>query len=151
MKRSIVPVMALGLTACLALPAAAQELPPVAVYQAMLDANKSSGWVQFREFGGHQLVYFTPLQTMHCRLSEIRYSVNSDALDKTFPLVDCIKALPFSLPSDAGLEAIAIQLAPGEAKSVTVQVVWSDGAESETLTFVPCDGVGDQTCAQPAP
>ena len=88
---------------------------------------------------------------MHCRLSEIRYSVNSDALDKTFPLVDCIKALPFSLPSDAGLEAIAIQLAPGEAKSVTVQVVWSDGAESETLTFVPCDGVGDQTCAQPAP
>ena len=143
--------MALGLTACLALPAAAQELPPVAVYQAMLDANKSSGWVQFREFGGHQLDYFTPLQTMHCRLSEIRYSVNSNALDKTFPLVDCIKALPFSLPSDAGLEAIAIQLAPGEAKSVTVQVVWSDGAESETLTFVPCEGVGDRTCAQPAP
>ncbi|WP_127520085.1 hypothetical protein [Mesorhizobium sp. Z1-4] len=151
MKRSIVPVMALGLSASLALPAAAQELPPVAVYQAMLDANKASGWVQFREFGGRQLVYFTPLQTMHCRLSEIRYSVNSEALDRTFPLVDCVPALPFSLPSDAGLEAIAIELAPGEAKSVTVQVVWSDGAESEALTFVPCEGVGDQSCAQPAP
>lgn len=142
--------MSLAFAAGMAFPAPAQELPPIAVYEAMLEANKTSGWVQFREFGGHQLVYFTPLQTMHCRLSEIRYSINSEALDRTFPLVDCVPALPFSLPSDAGLEAIAIELAPGEAKSVTVQVVWSDGSESEVRTFVPCEGVGDQSCALPA-
>lgn len=150
MKRTALPALSLAFAAGLAFPALAQELPPIAVYEAMLEANKTSGWVQFREFGGHQLVYFTPLQTMHCRLSEIRYSINSEALDRTFPLVDCVPALPFSLPSDAGLEAIAIELAPGEAKSVTVQVVWSDGSESEVLTFVPCEGVGDQSCALPA-
>ncbi|MBO6540556.1 MAG: hypothetical protein JJ969_14295 [Rhizobiaceae bacterium] len=151
MKHFALPAVSLALATGVAMPAHAQELPPVAVYQAMLEANKGSGWVQFREFGGRQLVYFTPLQTMHCRLSEIRYSVNSEALDQTFPLVDCVPALPFSLPSDAGLDAIAIELASGEAKLVTVQVVWADGAESEVLSFVPCEGVGDQTCALPAP
>ncbi|MBO6900315.1 MAG: hypothetical protein JJ864_03130 [Rhizobiaceae bacterium] len=150
MRRTALHALSLAFLVAPASPSPAQELPPVAVYEAMLEANSGSGWVQFREYGGRQLVYFTPLQTMHCRLSEIRYSVNSNALDKTFPLVDCVKALPFSLPSDAGLEAIAIELAPGEAKSVTVQVVWSDGSESEVRTFVPCEGVGDQSCALPA-
>lgn len=148
MKRLTPLAVALLCPAALAGSALAQDLPPVTVYQAMLDANRATGWVQFREFGGRQLVYFTPLQTMHCRLSEIRYSVNSDALDQTFPLVDCVPALPFSLPSDSGLEDIAISLAPGEAKTVTVQAVWSDGTETEIVTYKPCGGVGDSTCAQ---
>jgi hypothetical protein len=103
---------------------------------------------QFRDYDGRQWVYFTPLQTMHCRLSEIRYSVNSDALDQTFDLVDCNPAQPFSLPSDSGVEDIAVTFSPGEARTVTVQVVWSDGAESEIMTYRPCEGVGDSTCAQ---
>ena len=53
------------------LPAKAQEndeeeykaqIPDVAIYKAMLDANKQTGWVQFREFSGQQLIYFTALQ-----------------------------------------------------------------------------------------
>ena len=57
------------------------QIPDVGIYKAMLDANKQTGWVQFREFAGRQLIYFTALQTMHCRLKEVRYSVNTDALD----------------------------------------------------------------------
>jgi hypothetical protein len=148
MKRLSASVPALLCTAIMVTPLMAQEAPPVEVYQAMLEANRASGWVQFREYDGRQLVYFTPLQTMHCRLSEIRYSINSDALDRTFPLVECVPALPFSLPGDAGLEDIAISLSPGEARTVTVQVVWSDGAESEIVTYGPCEGVGDSTCAR---
>jgi hypothetical protein len=141
-------VVALSGALLAAAPAIAQEPPPLATYQAMLDANRASGWVQFREYDGRQWIYFTPLQTMHCGLSEVRYSINSDALDKTFPLVECVPALPFSLPDDSGPEDIAIVLDSGEAQTLTVQVVWSDGALSEVLTFRPCEGVGESACAQ---
>ena len=91
------------------LPAKAQEtdeeeykaqIPEVAIYKAMLDANRQPGWVQFRDFAGKQLVYFTALQTMRCRLSEIRYSVNSEALDRRFPLGTCDPQQPFNMPAD---------------------------------------------------
>ena len=39
------------------------RIPPAAVYQSMLDANKSTGWVQFRNFNGQQLIYYTSLPT----------------------------------------------------------------------------------------
>lgn len=124
-------------------------LPPVAVYQAMLDANRQGGWVQFRNYDGHQWVYFTALQTMHCRLSQIRYSINSQALDAQFPLVDCNPQNPFALPPDAGVEEIALRLPAGTAQSVAVQVVWDDGRVSEIAVYEPCSNVGEQSCASP--
>jgi hypothetical protein len=127
--------------------ATAQELPAKSIYEAMLTANKASGWVAFRNFNGNQLLYFTPLQTMHCRLSEIRYSINSGALDQRFELVPCNKQMPFAMPSDVAPERIYLTLPPGTAETVTVQVVWDDGQESEILTFKPCDNVGESTCA----
>ena len=133
-------------------PAAAQtnsRIPPMAVYQAMLNANKATGWVQFRNYNGRQLLYFTALQTMHCRLAEIRYSVNSTLLDKTFALVPCNPALPMSLPPKAGLKDIAVSLPLGSAEMVAVQVTWQDGSASEMALYRPCPNVGDQTCALP--
>lgn len=124
-------------------------LPPVAVYHAMLDANRQGGWVQFRNYDGHQWVYFTALQTMHCRLSQIRYSINSQALDAQFPLVDCNPQNPFALPPDAGVEEIALRLPAGTAQSIAVQVVWDDGRESEIAVYEPCSNVGEQSCASP--
>lgn len=124
------------------------ELPDVSIYKAMLDANKQTGWVQFREYGDKQLIYFTGLQVMHCRLSEIRYSVNSDALDKRFPLGACDPQLPFNLPSDNTNEYVYISLAAQEAQTIAVQVVWDDGAGSEIIVYKPCDNVGDATCAR---
>lgn len=127
--------------------ALAQDLPPKQLYEAMLEANKTSGWVSFRNYDGRQLVYFTALQTMHCRLSEIRYSINSADLDKTFAVVPCNPQNPFALPPDSKLEDIVVSLPLGTAGTVAVQAVWDDGAETAVMVYKPCDNVGDQTCA----
>ncbi len=122
-----------------------KKIPDVSIYRAMLDANKDSGWVVFRNYSGKQLIYFTALQTMHCRLSAIRYSINSDALDKEFPLGECDPQLPFNLPD--GPEYIYLTLPLGEAKTVAVQVLWDDGAGSEIVVYKPCENVGESTCS----
>ncbi|MDW5315830.1 hypothetical protein [Rhizobium sp. PL01] len=149
--------LALAFAGALSLPAFAQEaddeeeykpvLPDVAIYKAMLDANKQTGWIQFRNYDDKQLIYFTALQTMHCRLSEIRYSVNSDTLDKRFPLGKCNPQIPFNLPDSDTNEYIYISLPAGEAKTLAIQAVWDDGAGSEIVVYKPCEGVGDATCA----
>lgn len=125
------------------------ELPDMQIYKAMLDANKQPGWVQFRDFAGKQIVYFTALQTMHCRLQEIRYSVNSDALDQRFPLGECDVQQPFNLPADdPDGKYMYRDFAPGEVKTLTIQVVWQDGSGSEIVTYRPCDNIGESTCAR---
>ena len=125
------------------------ELPDMSMYKAMLDANRQPGWVQFRDFAEKQLIYFTALQTMRCRLKEVRYSINSDALDKRFPLGPCDPQQPFNLPADdADNKYIYLELKPGEAKTLTIQVVWEDGAGSEIVTYRACDHIGESTCAR---
>jgi hypothetical protein len=125
------------------------ELPDMAMYKAMLDANRQPGWIQFREFGGRQIIYFTALQTMRCRLSEVRYSVNSDVLDQRFPLGPCDPQQPFNIPDgdDPG-KWMYIEFPTGQAKTVTIQAVWADGSGSEIVTYRPCDDVGEGTCAR---
>lgn len=125
------------------------RVPPVSVYQAMLKVNKESGWVQFRNYDKRQLIYFTALQTMHCRLKEIRYSANSLALDKRFELVPCNPLNPFALPSDAPIGATLIEYPYGTVKQMAVQVIWEDGTESDVMVYEPCPNVGEQTCAYP--
>ena len=145
--------LALAFILAAACPAAAQEdeedyrpqIPDVSIYKAMLDANKQTGWIQFRNFSGRQLIYFTALQTMHCRLSEVRYSINTDTLDKRLPLAKCNPQLPFNLPEDN--DHIYISLKPNEAETVAVQAVWDDGSGSEIVIYKPCDGSGEATCA----
>ena len=125
------------------------ELPDMQIYKAMLEANRQPGWVQFREFSGRQIIYFTALQTMRCRLSEVRYSVNSDALDQRFPLGPCDPQQPFNIPdSDDPGKWIYIERPSGDAKTLTIQVVWADGSGSEIVTYRPCDNVGESTCAR---
>ena len=149
------PLLAALLLIAGSLPAGAQEdeeeqyraqIPDVSIYKAMLDANKQTGWVQFREFAGRQLIYFTALQTMHCRLKEVRYSINSDALDKTFPMAECDPQLPFNLPSDDTNNWLYIELKPGEAETIAVQAVWDDGSGSEIVVYQPCKNP-EATCA----
>lgn len=122
------------------------QLPDMSLYRSMLDANKQSGWIAFRNYAGQQLIYFTALQTMHCRLSKIRYSINSDVLDKEFPIGSCDPQLPFNLPD--GPEYIYLSLPPGTASTVAVQVLWDDGAGSEIVVYKPCENVGESTCTR---
>ncbi|MDA4846341.1 hypothetical protein [Hoeflea poritis] len=125
------------------------QVPPQALYQTMLDASRQSGWVQFRDFDGAQWIYFTALQTLHCRLMEIRYSINSKALDKRFELVECNPQNPMALPPGAGPETIALKLPAATAQTIAVQVVWEDGSESAVAVYEPCMDVGEQSCAWP--
>jgi len=122
-------------------------LPSMSIYQAMLDANKKTGWIAFRNYNGKQWVYFTILQSMHCRLKEIRYSINSTDLDQRFNLVKCNPYTPFALPNNVGPKDTLIKLPLGEAQTVAVQVVWEDDRESEIVVYRPCPDVGENTCA----
>jgi len=126
------------------------RIMPLATYKMMLAANKDTGWVQFRNYDGKQLIYFSALQTLHCRLKEIRYSINSEALDKTFKLVPCNPQTPFSLPPKTGLDDIALRMAKGSANIIVVQVVWEDDSKSDIVVYEPCKDVGEQTCAWPS-
>jgi hypothetical protein len=126
--------------------AQAKDLPPKELYRAMLEGNKDGGWVSFRNIDGKQILYFSALQTLHCRLSEIRYSINSKNLDKTFNIVPCNSQNPWALPPDSKVGDIAILMPLGTAQTVAVQAVWDDGEESDVVVYKPCDNVGDQTC-----
>ena len=126
----------------------AKDLPPQATYQAMLDYSKKSGWIALKNNGNEQFIYFSHLQTLHCRLKEIRYSINTTELDKRFNLVKCVKALPYSLPSNSKISDILVRVPIGTAQTVAVQVVWEDGRESDIAIYKPCEGVGDRVCAE---
>ncbi len=123
-------------------------LPPIpdqTDMQGWLDTAKPFGWVVFREIEGRQIVDFVRLQSMRCRLSEIRYSVNSTKLDRNFPLAECDRYDPTGIPDKAEYNYIVLK--PGEAKFVTVQAFWADGSGSEILVHKPCDNPGQHVCA----
>ncbi len=145
----IATVMLSALAIAPALTQDKSRIPAVAIYQAMLNANREPGWVQFRNYGGAQWIYFTALQTLHCRLKEIRYSINSKDLDKRFRLVKCNPQSPFAVPPDAGVDDIAIRLPKGTASTIAVQVIWEDDSESAVAVYEPCKDVGEQSCAWP--
>lgn len=49
----------------------------------MLNAVSGS-WLSFRDYNGKVLLYFSTLMSYRPVIKEVRYSLNSDALDKTF-------------------------------------------------------------------
>lgn len=129
--------------------AAQSRVPPVETYKQMVAATKEQGWVAFRDYAGKQSIYFTALVSFRCGLNAIRYSINSSELDKSFDLVKCVPADPFALPPDFGPEAILVDLDLGIAKTIAVQVEFSDGSMSDVMVYEPCEGVGDRACAFP--
>ncbi len=104
-----------------------------------------SNWVAFRNYSGRQFIYFSNLLAYRCGLAEIRYSINSDALDQKFPLPPCDPAQPQAL--DATKYPPFVTLAPGTAKQIAVQPVFKDGSAADVVRFRPCDAGGDSTCA----
>jgi len=104
-----------------------------------------ASWLAFRNYSGRQLVYFSNLLAYRCGLSDIRYSINSDALDRSFPLPPCDPAQPQSL--DAAKYPPYVSLAPGTAKQIAVQAIFKDGSTTDTVRFKPCESAGDSTCA----
>lgn len=156
MRKAIALSLSLASLLLAGLPAQAQdsedeyqpELPDIAIYKAMLDANKQPGWIQFRNYDDKTLIYFTTLQTMRCRLKAVRYSINTETLDQSFPLGPCDPQQPFNIPDDPDNKYVYLSLDPAEVKTLTIQVVWADGSGSEIITYRPCDKVGEATCAR---
>ena len=115
----------------------------VGMEKQILPLTKAN-WLAFRNYNGQQLVYFTHLVVYRCGLSEIRYSINSDALDQRFELTACDPQRPNEVPAD---ELPYLSLPLGSAQTISVQVVYSDGEATETLRFEPCDIADEGTCA----
>ena len=81
-------------------------------------------WISFqRESSTRLLAYFTTVVAFKAAFKEIRYSIDSDALDKTFPLkVDQSDGWPGRMDDDV----LSIEL-PKATKFVTVKLSFTDG------------------------
>ncbi|MDP4625909.1 MAG: DUF4062 domain-containing protein [Akkermansiaceae bacterium] len=87
----------------------------------MLNAISGS-WLSFGESNGNTLLYFTMLMSYRPVISEIHYSLNGDALDKTFEFK----------PSDTMFE-VGDELyltVPVDTRFAMVQVTFKDGTTS---------------------
>lgn len=91
----------------------------------------SSSWLYWGENSGKTLLYFTSILTHRHAIKTIRYSLDSDALDKTFEF-EAVK--PGDEPNTVG-ETIYVEI-PGATKSATVEIEFTDGTKSEKKTFM---------------
>lgn len=139
--RSIAAIVALVAFAPLG-PAAAQGT--LGMEKQILPVT-TANWAAFRNYDGRQWIYFTHLVTYRCGLEEIRYSVNSMALDETFPLPPCDPQNPNAIDPVAHPPYIVLPL--GSAGKLAIRVTYTDGEESDVVVLAPCDVAGDQTCA----
>jgi len=96
----------------------------------ILEMTKAN-WVVLRDFNGQQLVYFTHLESWRCGISQVRYSVNSDALDQVWRLQPCDPAKPNAVTTDKPY----IAFPGGSVQSVAVQITYGDGSTSEIARF----------------
>ena len=91
--------------------------------QGKMMLNAASGaWLSFRDYDGKVLLYFTTLMSYRPIIKEVRYSLNSDAVDKVFRFK----------PSDKMFE-VGDELyltVPADSEFATVQVTFKDGTVS---------------------
>ena len=89
----------------------------------ILEMTKGS-WLSFRDYDGKVLLYFTHLLSYRPVIQEIRYSLNSDALDQTF------KFKPSDKMYISGDELPYITV-PANSQYAAVQVTYKDGTKSD--------------------
>ncbi len=125
MTRPIVLMLAV-LLGWQASPAAAQGL--MGQEPKILDMTRGS-WAYFRDYNGRQLVYFTHLEAYRCGIAAVRYSLNTDALDKDWALQPCDPKKPHNITTDKPYIALPL----GTAKSIAVQLTFNDGSKSKVV------------------
>jgi hypothetical protein len=94
----------------------------------ILDMTRGS-WAYFRDYNGRQLVYFTHLEAYRCGIAAVRYSINTDALDRDWMLQPCDRKKPHHITTDKPYIALPL----GAAKSITVQLTFKDGGKSQIV------------------
>jgi len=124
------------------------HLPPLDLYKSFVSAPSETGWVVIGERPDRQTLYFVPLVGLTCGISEVRYSVNSDTLDQRVNMPPCDGTFLLHVPRYRPKLLASVDLAPGTAKTVTMQVVFTDGSKSEIRHFTPCPDVGRGICSR---
>jgi hypothetical protein len=101
--------------------------------QAMQSVRTTPGsWAYLRAYPdeNHSILYFTHLASYRCGLHEVRYSVDSEALDKRLQLTPCSFDDPFALSADDHSYTISL---PEKHDFVAVQVVFVDNTTSDVV------------------
>jgi hypothetical protein len=88
----------------------------------------SNSWLEFRDYDGKLLLYFSALMSYRPVIKEVRYSLNSEALDKTFKFKSTDKK--FEVGQDILLTV------PKNIEYAAVQVTYQDGSKSDVRKFV---------------
>ncbi len=88
----------------------------------ILEMTKGS-WLSFRDYNGKVLLYFTHLLSYRPVIKEIRYSLNSEALDQNY------KFKPSDKMYIAGDELPYITV-PADSQYAAVQITYKDGTKS---------------------
>lgn len=124
----------------------AQQIAPTPeMTKNVMNLTKKT-WVQFRNYDGKQLLYFTHFFAWKCAIKEVHYSINSKELSETLTLPECNPDAPFDV--DPIKHTVYKTYPLGHANQVTVQIIYSDDTKSETLSFAPCNVERDQSCAK---
>ena len=106
--------------------------PEVALFreQKQILEQMPTNWVEFRDFQG-TLIYFTTLVTYRCAIAELRYGLDDGKPLQRYDLPGCNAKDPFSVPENAKLYLKA----PPKTKSISLQITWRDGTQSEVATI----------------
>jgi hypothetical protein len=91
----------------------------------------SGNWASFREHEGKLLLYFTTVLPYRGALKTIRYSLDNDTLDKTYPFKPPAAG---DQPGSIGDNSIYTEV-PAGTKSACVQLEFSDGTKTEKKTY----------------
>jgi len=90
----------------------------------------ASSWLSFRDFNG-LLIYYTHLMSYRCAIREVRIGIDTNLPDKVLTLPPCDPRDPSAIPSSA---TPYLKLPPA-TKSVSVELTFRDGSQSELKTF----------------
>ena len=95
--------------------------------------NQLTGsWVSLRDLNGQTFCYFTTLLSYRNSLKQIRYSLDSEALDRTFPFKPVKDG---QNPFEIGNETLYLSL-PKKVQFVAVQLEFADGTLSDVKKFL---------------
>jgi hypothetical protein len=94
----------------------------------MILNSLSNSWLEFRDYDGKLLIYFSTLMSYRAVIREVRYSLNSDALDKTF------KFKPTDKMFESGDDVFIT--VPKDTEFATAQVTYQDGTTSSVQKFL---------------
>ncbi len=97
--------------------------------QGKMMLNAASGaWLMFRDYDGKVLLYFSTLMSYRPVIKEVHYSLNSEALDKTFAFKPT--ETMYEVGDDLYLSV------PNDSQFVNVQVTFKDGTKSPVQKYV---------------